>query len=93
MIDLNTVISDAHAVNSAITSASTLVIVAFGGSGSAGTGGGTIPLGGSGGRAQLATTLASYNSTYGTTKLYEFVDYHALYVQDDWKARPRLTVK
>src|SRR4051794_4670205 len=40
MIELSTVVSDAHAVNPAITSASPMVIVAFGGSGGAGNGGG-----------------------------------------------------
>src|SRR5262245_52802505 len=71
-IDLSTVLSDAQALNSAITSGSAIVITAFGGSGGDGHDE-PVGRGGSGGSAQMVTTLAALSSRYGTTKIYYYL--------------------
>src|SRR5215208_6070447 len=71
-IDLSTVLSDGQALNSALNSGSAIVITAFGGAGGDGRDE-PVGRGGSGGSAQMVTTLAALNSRYGTTKIYYYL--------------------
>jgi hypothetical protein len=74
-IDLSTVLSEAQAIKSSITSSTQMVITAFGGAGANGDGDGQQTGGvlGTGGIARMGTTLDTFRSTYGTTTIYYYL--------------------
>jgi hypothetical protein len=74
-IDLNSVLASAQAVNSGITTKTTMVLVAFGGTGGNGndSSGQQLGIGGTMGMAQMATTLSAFSSKYSTTTIYYYL--------------------
>jgi hypothetical protein len=74
-IDLATVVSAAHALNSTIDARATIVLAASGGAGASGDGHGTSKGGalGAGGFARMVTTLSDLSAGYGTTTIHYYL--------------------